>query len=673
MKRKRIWMNRRAVYIQWLGFVSTLVLLLGHAAAGTDKLYWTDYRGIHRVDLDGGNMETPVPIPLVFPIDVAVDEKSGKIYWSDYRTRKIQRSNLDGTNIEDLITATSGSPWHIAVDAIGRKIYWTDTSIIQRANLDGTEVEDLVTQQNRLWWPRGIAVDSNGKKIYWADSDSKRIQRSNLDGTEIEDIVTDGLQNPYNVVVDPIEGKIYWTDKDTFYRADLDGKNVEELKTGATALSAIAIDLAVRKLYWSDWNSGKINRSNLDGTDVEYVFTTGAKRVFGVAVDADRRKIYWTDPKFPPQILRANLDGTDSEVLISTELSPYGIALDPSARKIYWTNNEAGRIQRSNFDGSNIENLVVDGFSWFSGISLDTNGEKMYWADSGRGIRRSNLNGTDVETLVVNELAYPIDIAVDVNNSKMYWTNYKLRKIQRSNLDGTDVEDLLELNRVPQGIALDVYRYNIFSTTVDFATGAGAIRCLNFDGTDRQILFIPNNVMLEKTRLYYPLGIAVDPYGGKIYWRDLNPSRIHRANFDGTDPEDVITGIHGSGFIALDLTQATESWSTLNHQGLKPTSWGRIRGNALFSNFPNPFNPETWIPYQLAEATHVRIRIYDVAGHLVRTLDLGAKPAGSYLSRDGAAYWDGRNNIGEAVGSGVYFYTLGTGNYRTTRRLTVAR
>ena len=100
----------------------------------------------------------------------------------------------------------------------------------------------------------------------------------------------------------------------------------------------------------------------------------------------------------------------------------------------------------------------------------------------------------------------------------------------------------------------------------------------------------------------------------------------------------------------------------------------------LLPNYPNPFNPETWIPYQLSEAAHVRIHIYDVAGHLVRTLDLGTKLARSYLSREQAAYWDGRNEMGEGVSSGVYFYTLevivssdgkfAAGDYQRTRRMT---
>ena len=98
-----------------------------------------------------------------------------------------------------------------------------------------------------------------------------------------------------------------------------------------------------------------------------------------------------------------------------------------------------------------------------------------------------------------------------------------------------------------------------------------------------------------------------------------------------------------------------------------------VTDTKLLPNYPNPFNPETWIPYQLTETADVEIHIYDVVGDLVRTLNLGTKLAGSYLSREQAAYWDGRNDMGEVVSSGVYFYTLVIGDYQTTRRMIVAQ
>ena len=75
-------------------------------------------------------------------------------------------------------------------------------------------------------------------------------------------------------------------------------------------------------------------------------------------------------------------------------------------------------------------------------------------------------------------------------------------------------------------------------------------------------------------------------------------------------------------------------------------------------NYPNPFNPETWIPYQLSESADVTVSIYSMNGVLVRTLALGHQAAGIYQSKSRAAYWDGRNELGESVASGVYFYTL---------------
>ena len=85
---------------------------------------------------------------------------------------------------------------------------------------------------------------------------------------------------------------------------------------------------------------------------------------------------------------------------------------------------------------------------------------------------------------------------------------------------------------------------------------------------------------------------------------------------------------------------------------------------ALLANYPNPFNPETWIPYHLAKDANVTLHIYSVNGTLVRTLTLGHQPAGMYQTRSRAAYWDGRNVFGEPVASGVYFYTLSTESTR---------
>ena len=93
----------------------------------------------------------------------------------------------------------------------------------------------------------------------------------------------------------------------------------------------------------------------------------------------------------------------------------------------------------------------------------------------------------------------------------------------------------------------------------------------------------------------------------------------------------------------------------------------------LRANYPNPFNPETWIPYHLADDTAVRISIYDIQGALVRQFNIGHQKAGYYTDRTRAAYWDGLNEIGEPVASGIYFYTLTTDDYTGTRRMVILK
>ena len=99
----------------------------------------------------------------------------------------------------------------------------------------------------------------------------------------------------------------------------------------------------------------------------------------------------------------------------------------------------------------------------------------------------------------------------------------------------------------------------------------------------------------------------------------------------------------------------------------------RVRETKLLSNYPNPFNPETWVPYQLAEAADVTVKIYDISGHLVRTISVGFKPVGYYLTRERAVYWDGRNDIGESVSNGVYFLQFLAGDFAATQRMVIVK
>ncbi len=99
----------------------------------------------------------------------------------------------------------------------------------------------------------------------------------------------------------------------------------------------------------------------------------------------------------------------------------------------------------------------------------------------------------------------------------------------------------------------------------------------------------------------------------------------------------------------------------------------RLQETALLPNYPNPFNPETWIPYKLSKPAEVTVTIYAADCQLIRTLVLGHRPMGTYQNKSRAAYWDGKNEQGESVASGVYFYTLTAGNFTATRKMLILK
>jgi len=123
----------------------------------------------------------------------------------------------------------------------------------------------------------------------------------------------------------------------------------------------------------------------------------------------------------------------------------------------------------------------------------------------------------------------------------------------------------------------------------------------------------------------------------------------------------------------LQTTVEVESSHDVSTSEKQQGVWGKVKQTALRQNYPNPCNPETWIPYQLSEASYVNIRIYDIKGQLVRKLEQGSKQAGAYLTKRESAYWDGRSDAGEEVASGLYFYVLQAGRFMAVKKMLVLR
>ena len=355
---------------------------------------------------------------------------------------------------------------------------------------------------------------------------------------------------------DTVLSHIYWTDigRGEIQRTNLNGSNIETLITGSESPAGLALDMDGGKIYWTDASpnapsTGKIQRTDLDGSNTKTLIT-GLENPFSIALDVERGRIYWTDIG-TASIQRANLDGSNIETLITGTGNPTGVALDVEGGKIYWTDGVRYRIQRANLDGSNTETLIT-GLENPAGIALDVDEGKIYWTDTGsEKIQRANLDGSNTETLITG-LENPTDIALDVEGGKIYWIDEVRYTIQRANLDGSNIRTLVG-GVVIFGIALDVERGKIYWTD----GGRYGIQRANLDGSNVETLI---------TELGNPTGIALDMERSKIYWTDEGTDTpgtgtIQRANLDGSNVETFITELGNPTSIALDVEGSKIYWT----------------------------------------------------------------------------------------------------------------
>lgn len=194
--------------------------------------------------------------------------------------------------------------------------------------------------------------------------------------------------------------------------------------------------------------------------------------------------------------------------------------------------------------------------------------------------------------------------------------------------------------------------------------------CLMLISGDRQITqeMADGNLLWIETE---------EPFVKAVLLKKGGRSRLIVANFS---MDDKTIDIHlPDAMLAvnvqrLDTVIYDVSAVSVEEEGKLNTTFSKIKQEPLLlDNYPNPSNPETWIPYHLTEEAEVIIRIYDIQGELVRILNLGHKPTGAYLDSEQAAHWDGRNQYGELVASGIYFYAIQAGSSYRVRKLMLIR
>ncbi len=233
--------------------------------------------------------------------------------------------------------------------------------------------------------------------------------------------------------------------------------------------------------------------------------------------------------------------------------------------------------------------------------------------------------------------------------------------------------------------------WEIYTVGID---GENLTRITENEKTDRNADWSPGGIVFESQRdgnweIYKSdpdgnnqINLTNDPKSDqKPIWSPKGRRILFESKRDG-NREIYFMEADGAGL--KNLTNHPESdtdarWNpvfelrSVEPQSKYFTVLGDIKRTSLMQNFPNPFNPETWIPYYLAEATTVTVRIYNVKGEFIRSIDVGRQVAGAYMNRQRAAYWDGKDDTGQSVASGVYFYQLLADDFSETRRMVVIK
>ncbi len=615
------------------------------------------------------------------PCGIAADD-SGNIYVADTFNNRIQKFTSDGVFLKKWGTEGSGNgqfkePSDIAVDSSGN-IYVADTgnNRIQKLSPDGVFLAKWGTfgyGNEQFYGPSGVAVDISGN-VYVADAGNDRIQKfspvvrppvlSDIPDQTIEEGGTFAAINLDEFVSDPdnADSEMTWT------------------YTGNTKLTVTIDDSRVATVTVSEPEWGGSETITFTATDPD-------------GLSASDSATFTVSPVNDPPVVSDIPDQTIEEggTFAAINLDEFVSDPDNADSEMTWTYTGNTKLTVT-IDGSRVATVTVSEPEWNGSETITFTATDT-----------SGLSASDSATFTVSpKLVLPGDVnrdgqvrandailALRIASGLLEPDDYQKRAADINGDGQVKANDAIIILRIASGVAAPGKRIAantgrtitvklpdahgvagdniILPLTVDSIAGlAGGDICIAYDSavlraievsSDEDTLLVSNIVEPGLVRIAFA---SPDGFSSKALARlefhvitdDLSPLKLQTVEIYGFDATPI-------SLRKLDGRFA--SWA------IPP------KHSALLQNFPNPFNPETWIPYQLKEGSEVIIRIFNLKGELIREFELGFISAGLYVSRDRALHWDGKNRYGEDVASGVYFYSIQAGNFAAVRKFTVLR
>jgi low density lipoprotein receptor-related protein 5/6 len=684
------------------------------------KLYWTEFSAnmVRRSNLDGTNVEDLITTGLSHPNGIALDLDNGKIYGTQGGVPgKVFRANLDGTGFEWLITTRLSEPMEIALDLDSNKMYWCDlgTDSLYRSDLDGSNIEALLASEYGT--PVGIDLDLAAGKIYYSDSGAgSKIKRANLDGTGVQDLISTGIGACYGLTLGPAEAECSDADLDGpwlirivgaapyDYTAYLtyDGQGtIDDLGAFGVPDSAgeysVYADCDFEGYLWTDGYSPFDGHLDTDSTGTISLGGLGPLATIKV-MDVGALEGCWTgsfiqDTTLTTYNVTINIDAT------GTVTSAIGFPNSMDGNFYYQSPYVAGFMAAINsLGGSPWDEIMIHDATLSPGGNTMSGTFALDCSDCPRGTfsltvcpaqecTDASLDGPWL-TRVIG--AAPYDYTV-------YMTYDGLGEIDDIGAFGTP--DSAGEYSVYANCDFDGYVWSdgytpfnghIFddSTATVNMNGLGPLAMIKvmdvgalegcWAGTfiqDTTLTTYNVTINIDATGTITSTAGFLNPMNGHFYYQFPYVAGFMETGSAPTgSPWDEImildatrstNGAVMSGTFALDCSdcpRGTFFLALCDASGIDDRS--PAPSSELHPNYPNPFNPRTTLAYSLREAGHVNLRIYDAAGRLVRTLLSEDKPAGTYTK-----VWNGRDDNGAEVSSGVYFVRFETGNDVHARKI----
>jgi len=665
-------------------------------------------------------------------IDIAVDS-SGFVYISDEGNGRIQKFTLDGVFLAKWGTPGNGDGQFdavngLAIDSFGN-IYVVDNynHRVQKFTSDGTFLIKWGKAGNgdgQFGDACAIAIDGQGN-VYVADAENRRIQKFTSDGIFLTKWGTQGTGRdqfifPQGIAVDSM-GNVYVADVGSIKKFTSDGAFLAEYGEHGRYIGQVDYPLGVEV---DDW--GNIYIADTENDRIQKVTPVGAptyaREDFGFRCAQDvteaRTLAIGSVDVLPGDLAVVELSISDvtgiasGDMVITYDASVITVdavtATELLSDIILIVNTETpGEVRLSMAGASGLPEgsgaLVEIAFTVSDDAEIGT--ETVLDLDDTRIYDELGVEIPVVVEMGIVKITQP-GIKGDVNNDGavrsndatmclriaallMTPTEYQLWAADMNDDGAVRANDATLILRTSAGIAapgigvianaggyITVMLSEVHGITGERITvpvkvdnigmlASGEI-CIAYDSTVLRAVDVSSDsgaLLVNNATKPGMLRIAFASAGR------LNSKTIAEIQFDVlADSASLLK------FRKVDLYGPDAR--LVNSKGIDKEfrPWAMIpKRNLLLQNFPNPFNPETWVPYQLAEDSEVVVRIYSTTGQVIRTMYLGYKGAGSYVGKDKSVYWDGKNEAGEQVSSGLYFYTMQAGAFTAIGKMVIAR